>query len=88
MHTNARHTAVETADFLLARGPFTILDDSEDAAVRALHACASVDSVRPERSPSPSHPSMTHKKVQRFGPGRILHESPEFAALADRAIAR
>lgn len=33
-HTHAQNTAVETADFLLARGPFTILDDSEDAAVR------------------------------------------------------
>ncbi len=50
---------VDTADFLLARGPFTILDSPDATAA-----------------------------VQRFGPGRILHESPEFDALVTKAVAR
>ena len=29
-----------------------------------------------------------HLQVQRFGPKRILHESPEFDALATRAAER
>lgn len=30
----------------------------------------------------------TTRQVQRFGPGRILHESPEFDRIAARAVAR
>lgn len=33
-------------------------------------------------------PNIHQPKVQRFGPGRILHESPEFDAIAARAVAR
>jgi HAD superfamily hydrolase (TIGR01450 family) len=51
--------SVEEADFLLARGPFVMLDSAD-----------------------PSIPP------QQFGPGRILHESAEFDALATRAVAR
>lgn len=54
-----RLSPVEAADFLLARGPFTILD-----------------------SPDPATPPQT------FGPGRNLHESAEFEAVAAKAVAR
>ncbi len=51
--------SLDEADFLLARGPFVILESSD-----------------------PSVPP------QRFGPGRILHESAEFNALATKAVER
>lgn len=54
-----RIASLEEADFLLARGPFIILESSD-----------------------PSIPPL------RFGPGRILHESAEFDALATKAVER